>query len=222
MPDGQTAKHRTVSILGAGPTNDIPVGRRVHEKSGSFAREALDALDKSYAERLDDQVKAAIEDGLTKLFDRFADEIKEQSSSYSTATGQSPAPETPPPPPTRRGSPLPWVVTAVFGAISVLGAGVTAQDKLQTLEDQQQGLSDRQAKLEEAHGGSGDYDLSVAHYLVVKAADDSANATNLDAMTRLIAAKVGAEVDHIPPPKQTHPPTSVQRKNREFKEARGE
>lgn len=200
-----TAKHRTVSILSAdADDNDgVPVSKTVHERSGEFAKALLGQLDEVVSDRLDAAIKPALEEGLTQLFDRFATEISPNST---TTVGVAPS---------LRPPILPWVIVGVLAAVTIAGAWFATWDKLV-------GLVERQSRLEEAQSDDDAYDRSVAHYLVLKASNDYSNVERQDKMLRAVAEEVGAKVDHIPPPKQSDPPTTVQEKNREFKAARGE
>lgn len=210
--DEHTAKIRVASRVTPDPDYDsddgVPIyrGRGKHreggpsrEESGTLARATIEHADKLVRDRfgggLSREIKSLLAAEFSSQFQSFAKRLREDSGPRRGT--YSPAPR----------STVAWFVAAVLGLVVFVGAlGVTW---------------DRIYSVERAQEANEDYAMIVANWLVVDAANSYDRASNQDTMLRTIAAHVGADVSHIPPPSRSSPPTAVQRKNSDFLLSKG-
>jgi hypothetical protein len=174
-------------------------------QSVTIVRNAIELVDKAlhpdggcFDPRLKDLISETVREGLDQLV------AAAQPDPARSQVLPSPVPAAAPTPPSKSALvALGFVVATCL--ITSVGVVTLTSSRLEALEKKE---SERAT-----------YETIVANWIVVRAHTDDTRAANLDSMLRKIAAQVNADVSAIEPPVEGHPPSQVQRRNLEYREA---
>lgn len=159
------------------------------EDSDSFAQAAVDWTD--------DAIRRQFGKGLPPDAKAFVtSEIKDYLERVTTKTRVAAGTDV------ATGGRVGWFVAALLGCVLFVGALVATWDKIRTVESQQ--------------AADSEYAMIVAHWLVEQSRTNYTRTQHLDAMMRIIAAQIGADVSPVPPPEPTQPPTAIQRRSNDY------